>query len=47
MKLSSYFETSTITFGEVGENGPGMEKIGSLSEQGGFTVDELRDAKIN
>lgn len=34
----------TITFSKVVENGPGMEKIGEIAEQG-FTDEELRCAK--
>lgn len=35
----------TITFGDVAENHVGMQKLGSLSEKGGFTLAELKQVQ--
>lgn len=42
--LSLAKETMTITFGDVAENHPGMQKLGKLASQG-LSLKELQDAK--
>ena len=45
VSLTDYAEMAlTITFGEVAENGPGMEKIGKIKEKG-FTKEDLDSAQ--
>lgn len=43
-KLAMERETMTITFGDVAENHPGMQKLGKLAKEG-LTLDDLRKAK--
>lgn len=35
----------TITFGDVAENHVGMQKLGAMSEEGGFTLAELKNVQ--
>lgn len=43
-KPAPYIDTVTITYGEVAENHPGMQKLGHISNTG-FEMDELRQIK--
>lgn len=43
-EMKVYTKTFTITFGDQGENHAGMQKIGSLIDNG-FTVKEIKDIK--
>ena len=42
--LAKSKETMTITFGDVAENNPGMQKLGNLAKEG-LTLNELLEAK--
>ena len=46
LKTSMTKETMTITFGDVAENHPGMQKLGKLAKEG-LTLEDLQNAKAN
>jgi hypothetical protein len=44
--MTANFETITLTWGDVCENGPGMQKIGDLDKRG-YSIGELEKIKEN